>query len=63
MLWNLLLVCSRHHILIHQHGFQLTLQDDRTLQVRTADGTVPTDWNGEKIDLGYVVNVLVAHAA
>lgn len=35
---NLVLVCSRHHTLIHQHGFQLTLHDDRRLSVTTADG-------------------------
>ncbi len=25
--------------------------------------TLPTPWQGERIDLGYVVNVLLAHAA
>ena len=34
---NLVLVCSRHHTLIHAEGFQLTLRADRTLEVRTAD--------------------------
>jgi hypothetical protein len=33
------LVCSRHHTLIHAHGFQLVLHPDRTLEVHTADGT------------------------
>lgn len=37
---NLILVCSRHHTLIHQYGYQLILQADRTLTVRTADGTL-----------------------
>ena len=36
-LWNLALVCSRHHTLIHTQGFQLVLSPDRTLTVRTAD--------------------------
>jgi hypothetical protein len=36
---NLILVCSRHHTLIHAEGFQLVLRADRTLEVRTADGT------------------------
>ncbi|MFN2539850.1 MAG: HNH endonuclease [Mycobacteriales bacterium] len=36
---NLVLVCSRHHNLIHAEGFQLVLRSDRTLQVRTAEGT------------------------
>lgn len=35
---NLVLVCSRHHTLIHSHGFQLNLHPDRTLTVTTADG-------------------------
>jgi hypothetical protein len=36
---NLVLVCSRHHTLIHQYGYQLLLKPDRTLVVHTADGT------------------------
>jgi hypothetical protein len=36
---NLVLVCSRHHTLIHADGYQLQLRTDRTLEVRTADGT------------------------
>lgn len=35
---NLVLICSRHHTLIHAHGFALTLRDDRALDVTTADG-------------------------
>jgi hypothetical protein len=34
---NLVLVCARHHTLIHARGFQLVLSPDRTLTVRTAD--------------------------
>jgi hypothetical protein len=34
---NLILVCSRHHTLIHAQGFQLVLTPDRQLTVRTAD--------------------------
>jgi hypothetical protein len=86
---NLILVCSRHHTLIHRDGYQLTLRADRTLEVRHADGTViphrltlpwapadeldpagligpdtlPTAWTGEPMDLGYVVNVMLPHAA
>ena len=37
---NLVLVCSRHHTLIHTMGFQLVLSPDRTLTVRTA-GDIP----------------------
>ena len=35
---NLILVCSRHHTLIHTQGFQLILHPDRRLEVRTAHG-------------------------
>ena len=35
---NLVLVCARHHTLIHSQGFQLRLHPDRRLQVHTADG-------------------------
>jgi hypothetical protein len=35
---NLVLVCSRHHTLIHSQGFVLVLHPDRRLEVRTADG-------------------------
>lgn len=35
---NLVLVCARHHTLVHQHGFVLTLQPDRRLTVATAGG-------------------------
>jgi hypothetical protein len=34
---NLVLVCSRHHTLIHSKGFQLVLTPDRQLTVRTVD--------------------------
>ena len=33
-----MLVCSRHHTLIHAAGFQLQLHPDRRLEVHTADG-------------------------
>ena len=33
-----MLVCSRHHTLLHTQHFQLTLHPDRRLAVRTADG-------------------------
>jgi hypothetical protein len=35
---NLILVCPRHHTLIHDWGYQLTLHGDRTLTVTTAYG-------------------------
>ena len=39
---NLILLCSRHHTLVHAQGFQLQLHRDRSLTVTTADGvTVP----------------------
>jgi hypothetical protein len=35
---NLVLVCGRHHTLVHQLGFVLVLHPDRTLTVTTAEG-------------------------
>ncbi|MDQ6875694.1 MAG: DUF222 domain-containing protein [Actinomycetota bacterium] len=35
---NLILLCSRHHTLVHRHGFRLSLRPDRRLAVSTADG-------------------------
>ncbi len=86
---NLVLVCSRHHTLIHQLDFQLTLRADRTLTVKTADGvpvlhhpalavqpaealdptgiitatTLPPMTTHDRLDLHYVVAVLMQHAA
>ena len=37
---NLVLVCGRHHQLIHDEAFTMTLHADRTLTVRAADGTI-----------------------
>ncbi len=86
---NLVLVCSRHHTLIHQLDFQLTLRVDRTLTVKTADGvpvlhhpalavqpaealdpagiitatTLPPMTTHDRLDLHYVVAVLMQQAA
>ncbi|HUR15271.1 MAG TPA: DUF222 domain-containing protein [Mycobacteriales bacterium] len=83
---NLVLLCSRHHTLLHAEGYQLVLDPDRTLHVRTQAGTpvphhlplprasadalplvaadaLPSQWGGETMDLGYVVNVMLQHAA
>jgi hypothetical protein len=88
---NLVLVCSRHHTLIHTQGFQLVLHLDRRLDVRTAEGvailhhpalpwgepaalaqgcgqrvsaeSLPPDHYTDRMDLGYIVNVLRAQAA
>jgi hypothetical protein len=35
---NLVLLCSRHHTIVHRDGFHLRLDADRTLTVHTADG-------------------------
>jgi hypothetical protein len=85
----LLLLCSRHHTLVHQFGFQLGLHTDRRLEVRTADGTaglhhpakpwgdpteldptggvsagtLPTTHCDSRMDLNYVVCVLLQQAA
>jgi len=37
---NLAPVCSRHHHLIHDRHWTLTLHQDRTVEVRRPDGTV-----------------------
>jgi len=86
---NLVLVCSRHHQLIHDEGYRLRLDSHRVLHVRDRHGkpvlhrpplvagdaaaldptgritaeTLKTRWTGERMDLGYVVSVLLAHAA
>ncbi len=86
---NLVLLCSRHHTLVHQHGYQLALRPDRSLQVHTAEGTPvlhhhdqpwgdpgrldPTGSvsagtatsiaSDSRVDLGYVVSVLLQQAA
>ncbi len=35
---NLILLCARHHTLVHADGYRLTLRPDRRLNVATADG-------------------------
>ena len=35
---NLILLCPRHHTLVHDQGFRLALRADRTLTVATGDG-------------------------
>ena len=86
-----MLVCGRHHTLIHQHGFQLVLHPDRRLDVHTPEGipvlhhpaqpwgdpaelaqghtarasagTLPADHCDPRIDLGYIVSVLLQQAS
>lgn len=86
---NLVLVCSRHHTLIHAQAFSLVLH--RRLEVATAEGvpllhhpapawgdaaalargcgqavsaeTLPPDQCDARLDLGYVVSVLMAQAS
>ena len=36
---NLVLLCARHHTVVHEQGFRLELQPDRSLVVTTKDGT------------------------
>ena len=88
---NLVLVCSRHHTLIHAQGFALLLHSDRRLEVRSPDGaailhhpaqpwsdvaalahgpgarvlpdTLPPDHCDARMELGYVVSVLLAQAS
>ncbi|TPW15767.1 MAG: hypothetical protein FD127_596 [Acidimicrobiaceae bacterium] len=35
---NLMLLCSRHHHHVHQHGWQIVLQADASISFTTADG-------------------------
>ena len=86
---NLVLLCGRHHTLVHLHGFQLRLADDRTLTVMDAAGTplphhpglplgdadelavgssvdaatLPPESVEARMDLRYVVSVMVQQAA
>lgn len=39
---NLLPLCSRHHHLVHEGGWKLSLQPDRVLTVHLPDGTIMT---------------------
>ena len=38
-LHNLIPICSRHHHVVHEAGWSLTLEPDRTLVIRQPDGT------------------------
>ena len=88
---NLVLVCSRHHTLIHSQDFRLALHPDRQLDVATGEGvpvlhhpaqpwadpatlasgrgqlvsaeTLQPDHCDGRMDLGYVVSVLMAQAS
>ena len=81
---NLVLLCSKHHRLLHNQGYVLRLDLDRTLHVLTPNGVelehhprlpdasaealpsaepFTTDHRGERFDLGYVSQIVLAHAA
>ena len=46
---NLLPLCTVHHHLVHEGGWQLTLQPDRTITLTRPDGTV--SYHGTSIDV------------
>ena len=46
---NLLPLCSRHHHLVHDGGWHLTLHPDRTIELRRPDGTL--SFEGSTIDV------------
>ena len=46
---NLLPLCNEHHHLVHDAGWHLTLQPDRTITLRRPDGTVA--YHGSSIDV------------
>ena len=86
---NLVLVCARHHTVVHAQDFRLVLSDDRSLRVHSAEGTavlhhpalpwrpaeeldpgrqigaqtLPSEWNGDPLDLSHAVWVMLQHAA
>ena len=37
---NLIPLCSAHHVLVHEGGWTLTLQPDRTITLTRPDGTI-----------------------
>lgn len=72
---NLLLLCSRHHTLVHANGFLLVLDPvTRALTVTTSDGVAvdptshitpatATHSTFDRLNLHYAVSVLMQHAA
>ena len=46
---NLLPLCTVHHHLVHEGGWHLTLQPDRTITLTRPDGTV--SYHGTSIDV------------
>ncbi|MDT7572382.1 MAG: hypothetical protein QOE05_2556 [Actinomycetota bacterium] len=81
---NMILLCSRHHTIVHQQHFQLVLHPDRRLEVATSEvarvlhhpalpwgdrerlessARLARDATDARMDLGYVVNVLLHQAA
>jgi hypothetical protein len=54
-LWNLVLLCSRHHHLLHQPGWAVKLRPDGLVEVTRPDGVVMTD-----APPGYIDQLLVA---
>jgi 5-methylcytosine-specific restriction endonuclease McrA len=96
-LWNLALLCGRHHRAVHEEGYQVHRQPDGELCFRRPDGrgvsdvpppaavpAVPVEtlraqheeqglqldtrttmpgWLGERLDVGYAIDVLHPRAA
>jgi len=83
---NMILFCTKHHRLLHNLGYVLHLEPNRTLHVTSPDGTrlehypalpdasaealppatpdtLAPGYKGDRLDLGYTVNVMLAHAA
>ena len=46
---NLIPLCSRHHHVVHEGGWHLTLHPDRTIALRRPDGTL--SFEGSTIDV------------
>jgi Domain of unknown function (DUF222)/HNH endonuclease len=54
---NLTLLCRRHHRAVHEEGYQVDRQHDAQGLVVNARTAVP-GWLGERLDVGYAIDVL-----
>ena len=58
-LWNLAMGCRRHHRAVHEEGFQSVVRarnDAEGLRLGTRTGL--PGWLGERLDVGYAIDVL-----
>jgi len=61
---NLALLCRRHHRAVHEEGYQVDRRPDGELCFRRPDGRPllevpePAGWRGERLDVGWAIDVL-----